>query len=113
MLPVLERMRSGVSVSTGGAWSRAALELGASFDVKPNAPVLPLMALSGGNQQKALLAKWLQTKPRLILLDEPTQGVDVGARQQLFAALDAASLGERVFSLPRPIGSNWRRFAIA
>ena len=74
------------------AWLRTALELGQAFDVRPNAPNLPLSALSGGNQQKALMGKWLQTKPKLILLDEPTQGVDVGARQQLLAALDAASL---------------------
>jgi ribose transport system ATP-binding protein len=71
---------------------RAARELGRAYDVRPNAPILPLGALSGGNQQKALLAKWLQTKPKLVLLDEPTQGVDVGARQQVYAALDAAAL---------------------
>ena len=92
MLPVLERMRGRFGLDRR-RMARTAHELGASFDVKPNAPILPLMALSGGNQQKALLAKWLQTKPRLILLDEPTQGVDVGARQQLLAALDEASRG--------------------
>ena len=92
MLPVLERMRGRFGLDRR-RMARTALELGATFNVRPNAPLLPLMALSGGNQQKALLAKWLQTKPRLILLDEPTQGVDVGARQQLLAALDEASLG--------------------
>ena len=91
MLPMLKTMRNRFGLDRGRI-ARAARDLGAAFDVKPNVPSLPLAALSGGNQQKALLAKWLQTKPRLILLDEPTQGVDVGARQQLLAALDAVSL---------------------
>jgi len=91
MLPVLSRMRNRFGLDRKRI-ARAARDLGVTFDVKPNAPALPLAALSGGNQQKALMAKWLQTQPKLILLDEPTQGVDVGARQQLFAALDAASL---------------------
>jgi ribose transport system ATP-binding protein len=53
------------------------------FDVRPRNPRLPYHQLSGGNQQKALLAKWLQTKPTLLALHEPTQGVDVGARSQI------------------------------
>ena len=61
------------------------------FDVTPNDPSLPLTALSGGNQQKVILAKWLQMEPLLILLDEPTQGVDVGARQKVFKAIEEAS----------------------
>jgi ribose transport system ATP-binding protein len=61
------------------------------FDVRPSDPQLAYQSLSGGNQQKALLAKWLQTKPRLILLHEPTQGVDIGARQQIFGMLREAA----------------------
>ena len=65
--------------------------LGQIYDVRPQNPQLPLGSLSGGNQQKVLLAKWLQIKPKLLMLDEPTQGVDFGARQQIFKALDRAA----------------------
>jgi ribose transport system ATP-binding protein len=61
------------------------------FDVRPPDPTLPVRALSGGNQQKVMLAKWLQAEPRIILLDEPTQGVDVGARQQVYEIIRAAA----------------------
>lgn len=62
-------------------------ELLKRFDVHPGEPWREFSALSGGNQQKALLAKWLQGGPTLFLLHEPTQGVDVGAREQIFNIL--------------------------
>lgn len=52
--------------------------------VKPQDTSALFSSLSGGNQQKALLGKWLDTKPAVMLLAEPTQGVDVGARQEIF-----------------------------
>jgi ribose transport system ATP-binding protein len=57
------------------------------FDIRPGDAENRVGNLSGGNQQKVLLAKWLQTKPKMILLDEPTQGVDVGAREQIYQIL--------------------------
>jgi ribose transport system ATP-binding protein len=53
------------------------------FDVRPAEPDRLLATLSGGNQQKALLGKWLQTQPAVVLLHEPTQGVDIGSRKQI------------------------------
>jgi ribose transport system ATP-binding protein len=64
------------------------------FDVRPPDPALTYESLSGGNQQKALLAKWLQSKPEIIFLHEPTQGVDIGARAQIFAMLGDAAHGD-------------------
>ena len=89
-LPVLDRFRRRMLLDRG-AMRAVARRLGVTYAVRPNRPELPLGALSGGNQQKVLLAKWLQRTPALLLLDEPTQGVDVGARQQVFAALEAAA----------------------
>lgn len=76
-----------------GAMIRAARDLGAEYEVRPNDPLLKLSALSGGNAQKVLIARWMHCRPRLLLLDEPTQGVDVGTRQQIFAAIRAAAAG--------------------
>ncbi len=61
------------------------------YRIQPKNPKMDLGQLSGGNQQKALLAKWLQDKPRVIILHEPTQGIDVGARQQVYHLIDTAT----------------------
>ncbi len=70
---------------------RDAAHLLTRFGVRPNEPRLRFSALSGGNQQKALVAKALNTGPRLLLLDGPTRGVDVGARAQIFALIRGAA----------------------
>jgi ribose transport system ATP-binding protein len=57
------------------------------FDVRPRNPTIAVGALSGGNQQKVVLAKEVLGSPRLLLLDEPTRGVDVGAKGEIYARL--------------------------
>ena len=66
-----------------GAERSLALEYIQRLDVKTSGPDAPGGSLSGGNQQKVSLARWLATKPQVLILDEPTQGVDVGAKSEI------------------------------
>lgn len=85
-LPILPRFGGGWFLSRQAMNSRAA-ELSEAFDVRPRDPEMPMSALSGGNQQKVVLSKWFQIQPKVVLLDEPTQGVDIGAREQVFGEI--------------------------
>jgi ribose transport system ATP-binding protein len=71
-------------------WARA-------IDLRPLDPERPMAQLSGGNQQKVVLAKWLRTMPNVLVLDEPTAGVDVGAKASIYELVrDAAGQGTAV-----------------
>lgn len=80
----LDRLRRGPFLSPHRE-SNVTAELVSDFGVKAtSAGREPVGALSGGNQQKVVLAKWLQMSPRLVLLDEPTRGIDVAAKDDVY-----------------------------
>ena len=67
------------------------------MDVRPPDPDRPIQTLSGGNQQKAILGRWLCRDPRVLILDEPTQGIDVGTKAQIYRLImDLACEGRAV-----------------
>jgi ABC-type sugar transport system ATPase subunit len=77
----------------GGLLSRSreeALVAGPLRDtgVKTPSPHASIMGLSGGNQQKCIIGRWLLTEPRILLLDDPTRGIDVGAKAELYQLID-------------------------
>ena len=75
----------------------AVLTLLQRFDVRPPDPDRPLATSSGGNQQKTLLGKWLQTRPSVLLLHEPTQRVDIELRKQILQIIaEVAASGTTV-----------------
>jgi ribose transport system ATP-binding protein len=97
-LLMLESVTRNVSVSSmsrfsRGGWIDRRAERGAAraatreLSLRPDNPSAPVRTLSGGNQQKAVLARWLLRGCRVLLLDEPTRGVDVGARAELYAVI--------------------------
>ncbi|MFF1832555.1 sugar ABC transporter ATP-binding protein [Paenarthrobacter sp. NPDC058040] len=61
------------------------------FGVRPSSPEQKMASFSGGNQQKIVLSKWLRNQPEVLLLEEPTQGVDIGAKGSIYAAITAAA----------------------
>ncbi|MGO9757085.1 MAG: sugar ABC transporter ATP-binding protein [Roseiarcus sp.] len=69
---------------------RAALELGQRVGLRPNDPTLPIELLSGGNQQKVVVGRWLHLAAKVYVFEDPTAGVDVGAKAEIYRLFDVA-----------------------
>lgn len=79
------------------AEQRAASEVSRAFAIRPSDPERLMLYLSGGNQQKVTIGRWLLTEPHVLLLDEPTRGVDVGAKSEIRRIIrERASTGSAV-----------------
>ena len=68
----------------------AALRQAETFDIRPRHTEVPVSALSGGNQQKVVIARWMNIETPVLVLEDPTAGVDVGARAEIYALLNQA-----------------------
>ena len=85
--PVIDRGREDAGIA----------DMIGKLRIKAGDPALPVATLSGGNQQKVVIAKWLLTRPRIVLLCDPTRGIDVGTKQEIYQLLrDLADAGTAV-----------------
>lgn len=74
------------------------------LNIKASDPTLPIESLSGGNQQKVVLAKWLDTDSKILIMDHPTQGIDVGAKSEIYhLIMELAKMGKSIIILSSEI----------
>jgi rhamnose transport system ATP-binding protein len=87
-LPSLRRYLSPAGLIRRTAEIAAAEEYRQRLSIRASSVDVEVSRLSGGNQQKVMLSKWLNTRPRLLILDEPTRGIDVGAKAEVHQMID-------------------------
>jgi ribose transport system ATP-binding protein len=86
LLPLLKQIQRGPLLDDG-AGNELAASLIKRFAVKVANPARPVRLLSGGNQQKVVIAKWLGTEPEVLIMDEPTAGVDIGTKTEILTMI--------------------------
>jgi rhamnose transport system ATP-binding protein len=104
-LPTLNRFLSGLGVINRGKEEAVAHQYRERLTIRSASVRLPVSQLSGGNQQKVVLAKWLHSEPLLLILDEPTRGIDVGAKAEVHHIINdlaAQGLGIMLISSDLP-----------
>jgi D-xylose transport system ATP-binding protein len=116
-LPTLSRYRRGAFLD-GGALASAAAEEVSALSIKTPSLATAAAGLSGGTQQKVVLGKWLLARPRVLLLDEPTRGIDVGSKAEIHGIIGRlASEGVAIVlvssDLPELLGLSHRVLVLA
>ena len=85
----LDKISNRFGVVNAKSEARIAEEGKANFNIKTPNLEKPIVELSGGNQQKTIVARWLSTQPKVLILDEPTKGIDVGAKAEFYNMIRA------------------------
>lgn len=83
----LDKFRVGCFIHNGKKRANA-LEMGNRVNLKPNRPDVMTMSLSGGNAQKVMLARWMSTDAQVLIFDEPTKGIDIGAKAEIYRLME-------------------------
>jgi rhamnose transport system ATP-binding protein len=112
-LPTLRRYINRIGLIDSERERRTANEFRDRLTIRSESIATPAGKLSGGNQQKVVLSKWLNTRPKLLILDEPTRGIDVGAKSEVHAMInDLAQQGLAILmissDLPEVLGMSDR-----
>lgn len=87
VLTILKKIRNKLSLIDNKKEKSAVCESIKTLDIRPPNPEMLAMNLSGGNQQKVVIAKWLATRPKILIIDEPTNGIDIGAKSEVHKLL--------------------------
>ena len=91
-LGVIRRDARAIGVLDLAAGRRRAATAFQALRVRAASPMVTVGSLSGGNQQKVLLSRWLETGPKVLILDEPTRGVDIGAKSEIYRIINDLAL---------------------
>jgi putative xylitol transport system ATP-binding protein len=92
-LAILPELTNSIGVVDKRRETSLAKDMIAKFRIRTASDQLAVTALSGGNQQKVVMGRWHLTKPRILLLDEPTRGVDVGAKREIYTLMSEFAQG--------------------
>jgi ABC-type sugar transport system ATPase subunit len=87
VITVLHSISNKFGLVDNSKKSKLAAEWMEKLNIKPSLPDLLISKLSGGNQQRVVLSKWLATNPKILIVDEPTNGIDVGAKAEIHQIL--------------------------
>jgi ABC-type sugar transport system ATPase subunit len=87
-LPVLDKVLSSMKFISFTRVSKLANEYASKLNIVTDSIFKKVISLSGGNQQKVVIAKWLATEPKLLILNDPTRGIDVGAKAEIYKLVD-------------------------